>query len=79
MAKKLTEKQIDKLYVVVCGGTLVDGSRLEKGTDDKPNFVEEKNFSKKEWKALLDMKMVVPFEKPETEEEKEQIVLEVIE
>ncbi len=83
MSKKkiLSEAQVEKLYVVTnCFNVSgEDGEkRFDAGTEDKPNFVTEKDFEPDDWKILVRDKTVVPFEKPESEEEKEQIAFEVI-
>lgn len=80
--KKLTEKEIDKLFVVAIGFNVPDGDgekRFNVGTDAKPNFVTEKDFKPEHWKELVKQGAVVQLVQPETEAEKDETAFEIIE
>ncbi len=76
--KKLSEKEIDRLYVVVKGFNVGDEPYVAPGTEDKPTFVTEKDFDKKDWDELVDNGAVVLFEKDEPLRPDESIAAEII-
>jgi hypothetical protein len=66
-------KKEEKFFQIVAGFNITtdDGEevRFEVGKS-KPNFVQEEDFTPKQWKALVEMGAVVPAEDvPELEEE----------
>lgn len=79
----LSESKIDNLFIINAGFNLTDAetgaeTRFEKGTDQKPHFVTEQDFTSANWRELKQMKAIVLFEKPETDAEKEKIIFEEI-
>jgi hypothetical protein len=63
--------QPEEAFQIVAGFNVTDEKGNEKRFDvgkKKPNFVTEKDFTPKQWKSLVEMGAVVPFEQLEDEE-----------